>query len=268
MKPQKIIPLLVSLFLVFFPGLAAGTLDWNDPWPPSSPFPQFLQYDYLPLAAIESLTKFRSGIGHDYSDQYETNRSMKHYYVPKPQYREQNGTDHDLKVYSPVNGEINEIFEEGHTISTGEFLGYQVHITPDGYPMFDVVLFHINILSGVSVGQQVTAGQWLGYADMRESYTSDIAVACVYGAPPEHYQVGPEYPDRGLKYLSVFQVMDDALFSQYQKRGVASRSQPIITKEYRDAHPVTDWNAFYPEEFVVLKPGVSIGQAIMLLLTD
>jgi hypothetical protein len=252
MKGKLFIPLLVCSLLVIFPGLAsADTLDWDNPWPPSSPFPKFVLKDYLPQAVIESITKFRSGVGHDYSDQYESNRSLKHYYVPLPQYRESKGTNHDLKLYSPINGTIGEIRPEGRILSNGEFQGYQVHITPDNYPMFDVILFHVNCLSGISVGGHVSAGQWLGYADMRQSYSSDIAVACVYGAPPVYDWGGP--PDKGLKYLSVFQVMADGLFAQYQDRGVADRSEAIISKEYRDAH-YPNWGLYDPNDWVIFLP--------------
>jgi hypothetical protein len=259
------------LFLVCFALLPSWgvteTLDWNNPWPPSNPFPQFVRKDYLPLSEMESITKFRSGVGHDYSDQYESNRSMKHYYAPKPQYREGNGTNHDLKVFSPINGTITEIKPESRILSNGQFQGYQIHLTPDNYQMFDVILFHVNYLPGISVDLHVTAGTWLGYADMRESYTSDIAVACVYAAPPVYNWGGP--PDRGLKYLSVFQVMDEALFAQYQKRGVSNRTEPIISKEFRDAHPVTDWMSYNPDDWVVLLPAApdaaNLAPALLLL---
>jgi hypothetical protein len=253
MKQKMVFFLLIGCAVIIFSGLgSADALDWDNPWPPSSPFPKFVLKDYLPLSEIESITKFRSGVGHDYSDQYESNRSMKHYYAPKPQYREGNGTNHDLKLYSPINGTIAEIKPESRILSNGQVQGYQVHITPDNYPMFDVILFHVNCLDGISVGVHVAAGQWLGYADMRESYTSDIAVACIYGAPPVYNWGGPS--DRGFKYLSVFQVMADALFAQYQERGVATRTQPIITKEYRDTHPITNWQTYNPDDWVVLQP--------------
>ena len=44
--------------------------------------PQFAGVDYIELAKISRISKFRSGIGHDYSDDFEQCRSMKHYYMP------------------------------------------------------------------------------------------------------------------------------------------------------------------------------------------
>jgi hypothetical protein len=46
--------------------------------------------------------------------------------------------------------------------------------------------------------------------------------------------------------------MADALFAHYQARGIANRSALAFTKEYRDTHPVTDWEQVHPEDWVTL----------------
>ena len=49
-------------------------------WEPLySEIPQFVTHDYIDLDKITYITKFRSGSGHDYSDDYESCRNMKHY---------------------------------------------------------------------------------------------------------------------------------------------------------------------------------------------
>lgn len=45
----------------------------------SNGIPRFVQTDYIELAKIDRISRFRSGEGHDYSDNFESCRSMKHY---------------------------------------------------------------------------------------------------------------------------------------------------------------------------------------------
>jgi hypothetical protein len=244
-------------------------LDWNNPWKPTDPLPKFITADFVNVSNLEKISKFRSGAGHNYSDEYEApDRSMKHYFVPLPQYRETQGTDHSLRVYSPVAGTVVKIKDDIWNTTLG--LGsHQLHIIPDGYNMFEVRLFHINNLDTIVVGSHVSAGQWIGYADMRESYTNDLAVDCIYGATPSY--PNPQRPegfpnDRGIKDVSAFEVMVDSLFTQYQARGIANRSELAFTKEYRDANPVTDWQHLHPEDWVTLLEAPSLFYAFLPLI--
>ena len=138
------------------------------------------------------------------------------------------------------------------------------YIIPDGYSAFLVRIFHVNYLSGLIIGTHVNAGQWLGYADMRSVYLSDLAVECIYAAPPV-YPVGSPYLDRGIKNLSAFEVMTDTLFRQYQARGIANRDDVIISKDSSDAHPVTNWEVYDPFDWVKLKK-IALNGALFLLL--
>jgi hypothetical protein len=230
-------------------------LDRDHPWKPADPWPKFITAHFVSPADLEKISKFRSGAGHPYSDEYEApDRSLKHYLVPRPEYREAQGTDHTLRVYSPVSGTVVKILDD----IWNTLLGYgsrQIHIVPDGYAMFEVRLFHTNNLASIVVGSPISAGQWIGYADMRASYTTDLAVDCIYGQAPVY--PSPQRPagfptDRGSKALSAFEVMADALFAQYQIRGIADRSTLTFTKEFRDAHPVVDWQQLHPEDWVSL----------------
>jgi hypothetical protein len=261
-----LLALIGAVLLSVSPVLADG-IDWEHPWPAGTPFPKFIQAHYINLNYIDSVSKFRSGAGHNYSDEYEApNRSMKHYFTPLSQYREGNGTNLDVKIYAPVSGTISDIFHESYQLSNGEYAGYQLHIIPDGYSAFVVRIFHVNYLSGLTIGTHVNAGQWLGYADMREAYSSDLAVECIYAAPPV-YPVGSPYLDRGIKDLSAFEVMTDTIFRQYQARGIGNRDDVIISKEYRDANPVTNWGMYDPFDWVKLKQ-TALSGALFLLLNE
>ena len=76
----------------------------------------------------------------------------------------------------------------------------------------------------------VTAGELLGthFAYLNPNWsktTSDIAVSVD--------------TNTGRKLVSYFDVMTDALFQRYQARGLANRSDVIISKSERDASPLT-----------------------------
>ena len=178
--------------------------------------PKFVTSNYIDLESIYRISKFRSGIGHDYSDDFESCRSMKHYFEPDG--RDTGNTDYwsTIKIYSPITGIVTLIYEE--------WAGEQIRITSDEYPAFTFVIFHVNQSdSPLSVGDHITAGQQLGY-HIGGQTTSDIAIEV---NTPE-----------GFKLISFFDVMTDDLFRLYQDRGVGNRQQMLITKEDRDADPL------------------------------
>lgn len=178
--------------------------------------PQFVSSNYIDLESIYRISKFRSGIGHDYSDDFESCRSMKHYFEPEG--RNTGNTDYwsTITIYSPVAGTVSLVYEE--------WAGEQIRITSDEYPAFTFIIFHINQFdSPLSAGDHVIAGQQLGY-HIGGQTTSDIAVEV---NTPE-----------GFKLISFFGVMTDDLFQLYQNRGVVNRAEMLITKEDRDADPL------------------------------
>ncbi len=171
---------------------------------------RFISKDYIELNKIERISKFRSGIGHDYRDGAESCRSMKHYYQPK------SGTAwNSVKIFSPVTGTVERTFEE--------WAGTQVWIRPALQPKFTVIIFHIALLKPLSANDSVAAGAQLG-THIGAQTMSDIAVG---------YSGGTSW-----QLLSYFSVMTDSLFASYSDRGVLSRDELIITKAARDADPL------------------------------
>ena len=82
--------LLACLLSIAASPLAATVLDldWNAAHDLSTPLPRFITHHYIALEDVESLSKFRSGYGHVFSDEYEApDRSMKHYIAPLPSFR-------------------------------------------------------------------------------------------------------------------------------------------------------------------------------------
>lgn len=172
----------------------------------SKGIPKFVEVNYIELEKIEKISKFRSGVGHDYSDDFETCRSMKHYYSPFDTLIWNN-----VNVYSPVAGTISRIREE--------WAGTQLEIRSEEYPAFTFIIFHMDLLETPKVGDKFTKGQQLG-THIGTQTTSDIAVGI--------------NTNKGYKLVSYFDVMTDSLFTAYQAKGMITRSDAIISKEARD----------------------------------
>lgn len=174
--------------------------------------PRFVGTDYLELVKIYRISKFRSSIGHDYSDAFEDCRSMKHYFEPK------NDVDWaTVKIFSPVTGTITRVEQE--------WAGVKLEIASDDYPAFRFSIFHINLSVSRKIDDKVIAGELLG-THIGTQTMSDIAIIV-------------NDPTRQGRMISYFQVMTDALFTEYSKRGVSVRDELIISKEIRDANPLT-----------------------------
>jgi hypothetical protein len=187
------------------PVTGSGTYDVD-----ANGIPKFVALDYIDLNKIYRISKFRSGHGHDYWDAFENCRSMKHYYQPL------GSVDWaTVDIYAPVNGTVDVV--------TPEWAGYQISIRSQDYPAFSFILFHVNLSSVPNVGDTVTVGQHLG-THVGSQTTSDIAVRV--NTPG------------GNKLVPFVSVMTDALFANYQTRGLATRDDAIITKEARDADPL------------------------------
>jgi len=174
--------------------------------------PAFVETNYIELDKIYRISRFRSSVGHDYSDAFEDCRSMKHYFEPK------NIVDWaSVKIYSPVTGTVTRVEQEG--------AGTKIEIASDDYPAFRFSIFHINLTAQLSVNDKVTAAQLLG-THIGSQTMSDISVIV-------------NDPTRQGRMVSWFAVITDAVFSEYASRGVNAREDMIIPKETRDAHPLS-----------------------------
>jgi len=174
--------------------------------------PEFVGTNYIELDKIYRISKFRSSVGHDYSDAFEHCRSMKHYFEPK------STVDWStISIYSPVTGIV--------TRAEQEWAGTKIEIASNDYPAFRFSIFHINLAIQLSVNDTVTAGQLLG-THIGSQTMSDISVIV-------------NDPTRQGRMVSWFEVITDEVFNEYADRGVNSREDMIIPKETRDAHPLT-----------------------------
>jgi hypothetical protein len=169
--------------------------------------PTFSSQFYLDLAHVERISRFRSGLGHDYADSYEHCRSMKHYVFPlncpgtssprvagAPAWTE-------LEVRSPIAGSVVRLDVE-------QTYGTQVVLEPEGYPEFRVKIFHVTPATELAVGGRVVAGQRLGtHASVQTM--SDIAVE--------------QYRNDGFQLVSFFETLTDEGFAPMPAHNMYSR---------------------------------------------
>lgn len=208
------------LAMVFYGSIFTKNIDEKN-------LPKIIQADWIDLNRVSYISKFRSGSGHDFSGNGETCRSMKHYFNTEDtrekmlSFEKGNGIPpkpdgiNDIHIYSPVDGKIVAVKSEQMPI------GEQVYIRSKLHPDYTVRLFHIYLDGGIQDGSEVSAGQKIGVISQYQN--TDIAV------------MRGEF---SRNFVSYFDVMPDEIFSKYQSAGIENRDQLIITKEYRDAHPL------------------------------
>ncbi len=211
---------IVFLFLLFLiiPGCSkkhdVNNITPNDIWDiDKDGIPKFVNTNYIELSKIYRISKYRSSVGHDYSDSYEQCRSMKHYFQPK------NDIDWaTVKIYSPVSGTITRVEPE----SIG---GTKIEIAAEEYPAFRISIFHINLQGTRNVDDKISSGELLGTHIGSQTY-SDISVIV-------------NDPTKQGRMVSWFDVITDNVFNEYSARGVSTRSAMMISKSDRDANPLT-----------------------------
>ena len=202
---------------------ASGTLTgMRDPWPTwdldTAGVPAIGAANRIDLDPIERLSRFRSGAGHDYSDDFESCRSMKHYFDPY------DGVDMStIRIHAPFAGTVVGTTEEWDGPTTWK--GTAVGIRPLSHPAIHVVLFHVDLHQPLPVGATVSAGQELGTSEKDDGTAADVAFGVMTPA--------------GFRLVSWFEVMTNDVFAAYAARGVGSRTDLIVTRAQRDADSLT-----------------------------
>ena len=89
---------------------------------------------------------------------------------------------------------------------------------------FSVTLFHLKLRSPLPVGKRVAVGQELGTSKKLSGTAGEIAIEVL--------------TNRGMKLVSFFDAMNDAVFAEYRARGVISRNATIISRMQRNRDPL------------------------------
>ncbi len=174
--------------------------------------PRFITAPVHDPSAFARISRFRSGVGHSYSDDAEDCRSMKHYFEPPMD------TDWAMvDLRAPFDGRITKV--------APEWAGDKVELVPDAAPDYIVVIFHVaDAPTRIREGATVRAGEPLGH-HIGPQTMLDVAV---WHRPSE----GPR------RLISYFDVLDDAAFAGFEAAGVPSRAAMVITQAERDAAPL------------------------------
>ncbi len=200
----------------------------------NEPPPQ-ITANFVDLNKIAKISKFRSCAGHVTvpQDAREMKRNMKHYFWVKPQYNKPQA----VEIYSPYDGYVADIRSEPELNLEGEIwitpMQIFAMVPPLGVWSFSVQ--HIDVKHGLKLGDKVKAGELIGYLAVSEKRGDSFDI--VYGKsgfPPKKIDnwTGP-FADLD----SVFNHMSDKVFGEYQKKGIASKEDFIISKEQRDQNP-------------------------------
>ena len=193
----------------------------------SNNLPKIIEASVLDVNQLGAISKFRSSSGHDFSDSSSPCSSMKHYFEAPADIRLRldgagsipQGTPNaitGMAVSSPVTGTIEQIVSEQFP------LGKQIYIRSTSAPTFVVRLFHVYLNDSLSRGSRVKAGDQVGY--IWRGQTMDVAVEASALT--------------GRHFFSYFEMMSDAVVSEYQKIGLANADQVIISEEARAAAPL------------------------------
>lgn len=224
------------LTYLVFQQFKIGVLPWKaQPLFPEQ-LPKIITANYQDLNNIAAVSRFRSGIGHDAADSFESCRSLKHYFIYKTTISDTTKS----KLFSPVNGKVMALMPDGKD--------KQIWIRPDGFPNYSIRIYHAKPLDHIKKGAVVKAGDHIAFQS-RSDTNSDI-------------QVGISSTTR-TRFVSYFELLTDELFESYKNLGIKDRSEFIISKEQRDADPLKckfglggtgSFRAERPNEVVNLAP--------------
>jgi hypothetical protein len=174
--------------------------------------PRLITADYIESAKISRVSYFRSGFGHDYSDDVEQCRSMKHYFIPADM-----ATAGRIEVFAPFAGTISRVMQE-------QTFGTQVQIRSAMHPAITAILFHVKSDQPIDVGRIVASGERLGH-HLGPETASDIAI---------HVNT-----PTGGRLVSYFDALDDSVWTtRYSARGIATRRGVIHSRATREANPL------------------------------
>lgn len=114
------------------------------------------------------------------------------------------------------DGTISSIDDEGFKV------GKQIHIKPTFASDYMIRIFHTYPV-GIRRNSKVSAGQKIGYIGDHQG--TDISI-----------ETNANFKNRNFSY---FEVMSEDVFKGYIARGTTSRNDFIISKEYREAQPLS-----------------------------
>jgi len=173
---------------------------------------RFMTHAHTELGKVSMISRFRSGMGHDYSTEPDSCCSMKHYF-------DFGFWDwSQVMMFAPCNGTV--AYWQPELLPNS---GFQLGLTPTGKPDMMVSMFHLaGNASSYKNGTVLTAGQYL--ANHTGSITdSDLAVRNL----------------TSNTLLSFFQFIDDSVMELYAQHCVKDRHMMTIPSADRLKYPLS-----------------------------
>ena len=233
--------------------------------------PQFVIASHIDIDQLANVSKFRSSAGHDFSDSFEDCCSMKHYFHPADYY----GTRFSQPIYSPVNGIVlyvtdgsggsgSDDWKVAYKQATGlsapaDYLDWDIFIRPDDAPNVWIRHMHVNPIDEIvdaipktssrnmmqatarpaEPGFRVKAGDLIGHGLGEISVTkhldgTGIPTPCNSSTVRKKWAKLPGCQEK-ISHHSIFELMTDEVFAEYQKLASVSRSDFMITAPQRAA---------------------------------
>jgi len=233
------------------------------------------------LDLIDQVSKFRSGVGHDFSwlrdfdddtlaavasipnffanDTSEPPSSMKHYFMPLADYRGDQGDGSSIPVYAPFDGTITRVTQEDRD---GEGpSAAKIEITSAVDDRYTAMLFHVNLdaLYPSVYNDYPTLGEIYTHTEDDSDYsTLSISAGDLLGfaelTSANDFDVAILFSDTTAStWMSVFDLMPEDLLQDYDAKGIDS-TQLVISKEERLADPLGEdaWGTYSAGDWSVL----------------
>jgi len=192
------------------------------------------------LADIQSITKFRSCVGHDFAEGsqdgkvttsnpiYEKFSSMKHYVKPI----KQSAGDH-TEVFAPFDGLVTGVVADtGSTSGGGAYAnpGSQIHIIASANPAYTFLFMHIYGIT-VKAGDMVQASQLLGYHEVQASNVGHSS----FDAAMSKFDEAAMQSQATIR-ASMMTLLSPKLAASFATAGV-TKENLIWSRAYRDSNP-------------------------------
>ncbi len=210
----------------------------TDPYDEIGEFP-FIEARWLvEYDKIWGISKFRAGVVNDYSDDFESCRTMKHYFSVKPEYR----SPGEVRVLSPLfgGGIVTDItpFDPANPNALEDVQISFSSVYNQGYR---VIISHIDLDAGIKVGDYFEAGDPLGYIHISDTEPGII---------PKDMDIAVHVNTlTGVRYVSLLKcdprIKDD--YGYFRQFGNVHKDRFVISKEERDQNPLTCNGGWYSQ---------------------
>jgi len=246
--------------------------------------PKFIAASHIKISDIAHVSKFRSSAGHDFSDSFEACCSMKHYFIPIDYYGARftqpiySPVDGVVLYLSEPSGGHSDDWKISYEEQTGKkppvgYRDWNMYIRPDSAPNVWITHMHVNPLDEIIKKVTPTNGQsmMMGLSKPAiEGYRVKAGDLIAHGLGEiivKRHLDGNGIPsgcnsaDSRKKFLqrnlpgckakvqlhSIFEFMNDDVFSEYQKITDVLRSDFIITAEERAGSLLVCKGEFFAE---------------------